>query len=900
MTKLYYNWKNIHTSMKQIVNILSHSLTNIKGRNMIRKITLSFRGLFLLLFLSVLTHAQDSGVLIGVITDQDSGEPIPGVQIYDASTSRGEVTDIDGKYSIELPAGNYNLTISFVGYSTIEHSVNVESGKTQTLDFLMKTDVFGLDNVVVTATFSERTVYNSPLSITNLKAKDLENLSASSQADVLRAVPGIHAEGGGGEVATNVFVRGMPSGGQYQFTPLQVDGLPVLSAFGLNSSAHDVYFRNDFGIRNLEFVRGGVSTLFGTGSVAGIINYSSYTGSEIPMTKLQYEWAEGGRSRMDFVTSGPMSDNTFYAFSGFYRYDEGPLETGLNTVGAQLRGNIKTLFNDGKGIFTVNGQYIDDKVQFYLPYPLANDGGEYSRPTGNDGETIYTLLSGDATDFSFETPNGTYHSQINDGVLTKGGYLMTDLSMNFENDWKLVAKARYANYDHQFNLFLDGDGTHNVPETLSDYLADRGLASDAVFTYTSTGEELSSDDLVFENRILDRTRPLEDIVADAHLSKKVIMSGAEHNFTLGIFSSYAKARDDNWIYSYLGDYSNSPEMVTLSYQEDGETMYHSVDGFISGSQTSNRYHTLKKNAIYAADEMVFDKLNVDIGFRYENATGFITRETGVGSNTFQKGTVETSDFAVAFAALYKLNSSINLYVNASKGYFFPEIRSVKFSSPGVTQSYETEKIYQGELGAKLRYNKFAGSIAAYYVGLNDRRAVDFENDGSGGIVEAIKVQSTATIGIEATGSYFITDQINLFGNLTFQNHELTEYESDPSLVGNWLRRQPQIMGMLGLEYDDTKIDARLTSNFIGKKYANDANTVELDAYNIVRADVGYTFALGDNQSMRLGVSAFNLLDADGVTEGSPRQGNSQISGGEFFVGRPILPRRIFVRATFEF
>ena len=103
-------------------------------------------------------------------------------------------------------------------------------------------------------------------------------VTGNSQADILNSVPTIKAEGGGGEVATNVFIKGLPSGGQYQFTPLMYDGMPVFSSFGLNSSAFDVYYRNDLGIERLEFVRGGVSNLFGPGSVAGLINYISQDG----------------------------------------------------------------------------------------------------------------------------------------------------------------------------------------------------------------------------------------------------------------------------------------------------------------------------------------------------------------------------------------------------------------------------------------------------------------------------------------------------------------------------------------------------------------------------------------------------------------------------------------------
>lgn len=842
------------------------------------------------------------GNFSGTVSDEETGEPLKGAQVYDPVSLVGDVTDANGKYTMDLPAGDYNITVSFVGYKAQNAAVTIEDGKSVTQNFQLALDVFQLESAVITATFTDRTVFNSPLSITSLNTREIENLSANSQADILRVVPGIHAEGGGGEVASNVFVRGMPSGGQYQFTPLQVDGLPVLSAFGLNSSAHDVYFRNDIGIRNLEFVRGGVSTLFGTGSVAGIINYTSASGNVFSPNKVKYEWGQDGRAKTDFLTSGALSDRTFYAFSGFYRHDEGPLETGLNTVGAQMRGNIKTIFEDGKGVFTVSGQFIDDKVQFYLPYPLQNDNGTYKRPTGNDGETVFTTLTGQATDFSFDTPNGTHNSPIGDGVATTGGYLMADLNMQFENDWELTAKARYANYSHQFNLFLDGDGTHNVPETQSGYLADRGLAS-GTFAYASTGETLAGGDLLFENRVLDRDRPLEDIVSDAYLSKKIVSGGTTHNFTIGTFNSFAKAGDNNWIYNYLGDFRNAPEMVTLTAVDtNGATVEYTSGGYVNGSgrQTSNRHHSLRKSAVYAADEMVFENFTLDLGVRYENAKGYITRETGVGSNTFEKGTVETSGFAVAAAGMYQLNSSTNVYLNGSRGYFFPEIRSVKFSSPGVTQSYEPEVILQGELGAKFGGQSFAGNLAAYFVSLSDRRSVDFENDGQGGITEIVRVQDTRTIGLEASGSYYFNRDVNAFANVTYQKHEFSKVEGNPDLEGNWLRRQPQIMALVGLSYDNSTIDAGVSTNYIGKKYANDANTVELEAYNIVRAHAGYTMPLGANKAWRLGLSLFNLLDTEGITEGSPRQGDAQIGGGDFFVGRPILPRRAFVTATFEF
>jgi outer membrane receptor protein involved in Fe transport len=854
------------------------------------------RSLLFVCFLAIGQIAFSQGTITGKITDKDD-VPLIGASVVLDGTARGTVADIDGNYTFELPAGEQSITISYTGYSSQTISLSIQDGETYTQNFVLGMDNLSLDEVVVTGTFSSRSQKDSPLSMTYLNGAKLQKLASNSQADILRTIPGITAEGGGGEVASNVFVRGMPSGGQYQFTPLQVDGMPVLSTFGLNSSAHDVYFRNDIGIRSLEFVRGGASTLFGAGSVAGIINYSSITGGPNPENKVQLEFAQGGRVKADFLTAGPLSENTFYAFSGFYRYDDGPLDTGLPTRGYQIRGNIKRLFNDGKSSFTVSGQLIDDNVQFYLPYPLANADGERERPVGNDGETVFTTLTNQATDFSFDTPNGRFETPIGDGVTTKGGYLMLDLKHSFGNDWRLTSKAKVANYDHWFNLFLDGDGVHNTPETQADYLADRELPADATFTYDDTGKGLEAGDLLFENRVLDRERPMEEMVGEVNLTKTI--NG--HNITIGTFFSDTRAEDNNWIWNFVGDFSNSPRTVSIAYTDvDGSLVNYSTGGFISGRQTSNRYHQSVKSAVYLADEYKGDKFNFDIGVRWERAIGLITRETGVGSNTFEKGRVSTTGLAIAAAGLYKLNSSTNLYANASRGYFFPELRGLRFSSPGTPQSYEPEIVVQGELGAKYNSGRFAATGALFLVALNDRRSVDFVNDGAGGVIEEVSLQSTRTIGIEANLNYNIVKNFDVYGNFTYQDHEFTEVENNPEQVGNELRRQPNVMGLIGLTFDNNKFDFDLSSNFLGSKFANDANTVELDGFNIVRASAGYRIGLGDGESLRLGISVFNLLDSAGVTVGSPRQGNSQIIGGEFFVGRPILPRRIFFRVSFDF
>lgn len=862
-----------------------------------KKLILSMFFIFSLVFVNAQTE------ITGNVKDS-GGNLVPGANVLLRGTSVGSTTDFDGNFMLTTDlTGTYTILISYIGYKSFEQEIALEGTPVQ-INAVLSEGGEALDEILLTATSTTRSQKETALSITSLNAAQLSKVNTSSQADILRTVPGITTEGGGGEVASNVFVRGLPSGGQFQFNPIQIDGMPVLSTFGLNSSAHDVYFRNDIGVRSLEFVRGGASILYGVGSVAGIINYTSITGSATPKTTIRTEVASNSRYKADFATSGPLGgedSNTFYALSGFYRYDEGPLKTGLPTEGFQLRGNIKQLTENGS--ITISGQYIDDQVQFFLPFPL--EGGSRDRPDGNDGEEIFTLQTADASDISYATPNGIYNSPIEDGVSTKGGFIMANFKQNF-NTFKLDAKVRYSKYAHQFNLFLDGSGISEARpvETQQQYLDTRGLAAET-FTYLN-GQPLSANARLFENRILDRNRPLRELMADIKFTKTV----NAHNITLGTFLSRSEAGDFNVITRYLSEFNNRPRLVNVSN--------HTVNGVSNrGLGYQNRNISSNKVAVFLTDEIQLERWNFDIGIRVERASGDIENEgtssftidnTGVdgldnvtwGNGSFTRGHVSATDFAVALAGLYKVNDDMSVYANFSRGYFFPELRGTQFDDNGNPSSYEAETIIQGELGVKYGTANFSGTLAAYATGLNDRRTITFINAPGGGFTEDVDVQNTRTIGVEGTWNWKFYKDFNLNGSLTYQAHEITKSENDPNLEGKELRRQPNILGNIGVQYDNGKFDSSLRYNYTGDKFANQSNTIELDGFGIANFDAGYTFDLADNgETLRLGAQVFNLFNDAGITEGSPRLGEGQTEA-EFFVGRPILPTRLFFNATFSF
>jgi len=264
--------------------------------------------------------------------------------------------------------------------------------------------------------------------------------------------------------------------------------------------------------------------------------------------------------------------------------------------------------------------------------------------------------------------------------------------------------------------------------------------------------------------------------------------------------------------------------------------------------------------------------------------------------------LDATEWAFSAGALYRLNDSVNLFANASRGFFFPQIRSVPFNQ-GELASYEGEIIDTIEAGVKYETESLSAQALFFLSTLDDRRNVDFINDPNnpGNIIEDVSVQSTEAYGIEASAIYYLNEHVALNGNITLREHEFTKAEGNPAIVGNELRRQPAEMANLGARFNMNGFDGLLMYNYHGSNFANDSNSVELDSYGLWRLEAGYSFMVGNEDMIRVSLHVFNLTDTQGITEGSPRQGNAQ-SGqpAQFFVGRPILPRRTSLRISYDF
>jgi TonB-dependent starch-binding outer membrane protein SusC len=177
---------------------------------------------------TVAASAQDQNVT-GTVKDE-TGNPMPGVNVIIKGTTTGTASDGDGKYSVAVPA-NATLVFTFVGYTTAE----VPVGSQTVVDVQMQPDALTLSEIVVTGYTSEKKA-DIIGSVAVVNSKDLQVTPSADLTQQLQGrAPGVLVSGSGapGEGA-KIRIRGFGSiNGQSD--PLYIiDGVPTGDASRVN------------------------------------------------------------------------------------------------------------------------------------------------------------------------------------------------------------------------------------------------------------------------------------------------------------------------------------------------------------------------------------------------------------------------------------------------------------------------------------------------------------------------------------------------------------------------------------------------------------------------------------------------------------------------------------------
>ena len=282
---------------------------------------------------TLLSFAQDTGTLSGVIKDAESGLTIIGASVVlESDKGRGAATDLDGKFQLILPVGSQKVVISSIGYADQTKTVEIKAGETTTLNLDLSMESEELEMVVVSAGKFEQNVEDLTVSVSVIKPQIVENRVSTSAEDAIEQTPGLTI------MDSEPQMRG---GSGYSFgagsrVMLLVDDLPMLSGDAGRPSWGFLPIEN---LEQIEVIKGASSVLYGSAALNGIINIRTAYPKDKPQTKI---------SLFTGIYSPPGQEN-----ANWRGEDELPIFSGLNFFHSRKQGTWDFVF--GGNAFIDNG-----------------------------------------------------------------------------------------------------------------------------------------------------------------------------------------------------------------------------------------------------------------------------------------------------------------------------------------------------------------------------------------------------------------------------------------------------------------------------------------------------------------------------------------------------------------
>lgn len=184
-----------------------------------------------LMFVSVMTftsipgYSQTKKNVTGSVKDAETGEPLIGVGIKVKDINYGVITDLDGKYSIDLEEGQDVLIYTYIGYETQE----VEVGNKTIINIALKTDQTALEGVVVVG-YGKQKKSMMVSSVQTIEPDDLKMPSASLStgfAGKLAGVIAVQRNGQPGADQADFWIRGISTFGSATNPLIILDGVAI-------------------------------------------------------------------------------------------------------------------------------------------------------------------------------------------------------------------------------------------------------------------------------------------------------------------------------------------------------------------------------------------------------------------------------------------------------------------------------------------------------------------------------------------------------------------------------------------------------------------------------------------------------------------------------------------------
>jgi len=243
----------------------------------------------LLLSLFFLNNVFAQKVIKGKVYDAITKEPVIGASIKLENANIGVTTDINGNFMLQAEAKK--LLISTIGYQS--RTVDVVDG--QILSVSLEAAVENLQTVVVTGNREATLRTETPIAISKLTPRQIDEAKATSIYEVINKTPGVMMVNLNNEQHSMSIRQPMTTNAYYLYLE---DGVPIrpMGVFNHNSLLE----MNQFTVSSIEVVKGPVSSIYGPEAVGGAINFISQRPTALPTARVGVQFDQWGYRRVQY------------------------------------------------------------------------------------------------------------------------------------------------------------------------------------------------------------------------------------------------------------------------------------------------------------------------------------------------------------------------------------------------------------------------------------------------------------------------------------------------------------------------------------------------------------------------------------------------------------------------
>lgn len=377
--------------------------------------------------------------ITGKVTDATTGEPVIGANVIIEGTTIGVVTDVDGRFSLDVESPNAVLVISFLGFNTerVQATGNAEIAVT------LVPDIKSLDEVVVVG-YGTQKRSNVTAAITSIASKEIKNIPTSNAANALQGkLPGVVVQQTSGSPGStpSIKVRGFGSISAGNNPLIVVDGNIVSPSVFATLTSND--------IETIDVLKDASSTaIYGSRGSNGVIMVTTKRG-KAGKTSLNLDVYTGYQQvtkKVDVLNSQQYADFAKEAFNNAYvERIAGAKATDPNSMRPQPsermrypQGEIFEWFNFDDPTKVANLPYTNFQDEIFRNAPIRN----------------YQLSASGGTDKIRYMVSGGYMKQ--DGIIEKSSLDRYTFRSNI--DLSVTSK---------FRLGLDLNPTYRVQENVT-------------------------------------------------------------------------------------------------------------------------------------------------------------------------------------------------------------------------------------------------------------------------------------------------------------------------------------------------------------------------------------------------------------------------------------------------